>query len=881
MPFGLKIRKLRHEATQELLHLIFRYGWYDVLPRLISSRLECAYIRAMSPALFGEEFYLERNQDVAESRWDPLLHYVRYGSAEGRIPHPLVDEAHYRHVSELGRSARISALGHYLARGSRQGLTLAPWFDPAFYAEANPGLRVARMDPFEHFVRIGAARGYAPSADPAAQELVRHRLEAAARGSVGGDPTRPAEDDPQPGNEFLRASRDRPAPSEAAAVEAALAALAGLAPTASGHMPVVDVVIPVYGGRVETLTCLLRVLTARNRTPAEIVAIDDATPDPVLADCLSDLARRGLVTLIVNDCNRGFVHSVNRGMALHPDRDVVWLNADTEVFGDWIDRLRAAAYRRDRIATVTPFTNNGTICSYPRANSNNLHPIETGWAELDALAAEENRGLAAEIPTAVGFATYVRRDAIAEIGPLDEAAFGHGYGEENDFCQRGRAKGWKDILAADVFVRHVGATSFGASRTARAAAARAVLRRRHPDYFPSVRRFVAGDPVAALRRRLDRARLLRLAGARNVLIVSHGRGGGSQKHVAQEIRRLKREGASVYLMTSDQGGRMTATLGHVDCAACPSFQSLRIEHAEAELTGLFREIGITELHIHHLIDFPISAPQFFGRLARHLGARMDFTVHDHFPVCPRVNLVGRSGRYCGEPGPEGCRACLISGVSGYGVPEIGAWRANYRTLLASAQSVLVPSRDTKARLLRYFPDLGNVVHQPFEEVTPAPLAAPSGGARLRIGTIGAVSTIKGFEVLLRCADHARRRQAPADFVVVGYTENDAEARRRSIEVTGRYSDEVALEHVARAELDMVFLPSICPETHCYTLSIALQTGLPIAAFDLGAIAERLQGRDRAILLPLDMAGRPSDLVRALIGGFHAVHSRGAGTGTAG
>jgi GT2 family glycosyltransferase len=42
--------------------------------------------------------------------------------------------------------------------------------------------------------------------------------------------------------------------------------------------------------------------------------------------------------------NLGFVATVNRGMALSQDNDVLLLNSDTEVANDWLDRLQRAAY---------------------------------------------------------------------------------------------------------------------------------------------------------------------------------------------------------------------------------------------------------------------------------------------------------------------------------------------------------------------------------------------------------------------------------------------------------------------------------------------------------------------------------------------------------
>ena len=45
------------------------------------------------------------------------------------------------------------------------------------------------------------------------------------------------------------------------------------------------------------------------------------------------------------------------------------------------------------------------------------------------------------------------------------------------------------------------------------------------------------------------------------------------------------------------------------------------------------------------------------------------------------------------------------------------------------------------------------------------------------------------------------------------------------------------------QADAVWFPALWPETYSYTLSAALEAGLPIIAPNLGAFAERLQDRD--------------------------------------
>ena len=116
-----------------------------------------------------------------------------------------------------------------------------------------------------------------------------------------------------------------------------------------------DIVVPVYRGEAETRACLASVLAADCRRPVNVVAIDDASPEPAISALLQDLARDGRITLIAHPENRGFVASVNEGMALHPDRDVVLLNSDTEVADGWVDRLGAHLAADTGIGTVTPF----------------------------------------------------------------------------------------------------------------------------------------------------------------------------------------------------------------------------------------------------------------------------------------------------------------------------------------------------------------------------------------------------------------------------------------------------------------------------------------------------------------------------------------------
>lgn len=269
----------------------------------------------------------------------------------------------------------------------------------------------------------------------------------------------------------------------------------------------IDVIIPVYRGVAETRRCIESVLAQQQAAPHEVVVIDDATPEEPLARYLDELARAGRINLQRNDANLGFVRSVNRGMALHADRDVVLLNSDTEVANDWLDRLQRAATSAPDVATATPFSNNATICSYPFEGWGAGTPGTLGLAAVDGLFASANRARTLEIPTAVGFCMYIRREALVKVGAFDAERFGRGYGEENDFCMRALKAGWRHLLAGDVFVYHQGSVSFSEERFALMKAASTALLEVHPDYTQRVHQFIIADPVAPLRAAVDNARV--------------------------------------------------------------------------------------------------------------------------------------------------------------------------------------------------------------------------------------------------------------------------------------------------------------------------------------------------------------------------------------
>ena len=256
----------------------------------------------------------------------------------------------------------------------------------------------------------------------------------------------------------------------------------------------VDVVVPIYNAPDDLRLCIDAVLE-HTHGDYELVLIDDASPDPRVREVLAEVALRGLpnVTVLANERNLGFTGTANRGMTRN-DRDVVLLNSDAIATAGWLDALRRCAASDPRIGTITPFSNNAEICSFPALCVN--HPWPPG-ADPEPV----RRAIAAaavpcypDIPTGVGFCFYVRRALLDAIGPFDPA-FGAGYGEENDFCLRAHAAGFRNVLCDDAFVLHTGGKSFEGAKEHLGLRNTALLLERHPAYLDLVHDFIARDPV--------------------------------------------------------------------------------------------------------------------------------------------------------------------------------------------------------------------------------------------------------------------------------------------------------------------------------------------------------------------------------------------------
>lgn len=171
---------------------------------------------------------------------------------------------------------------------------------------------------------------------------------------------------------------------------------------------------------------------------AELVVVDSASSDGSGEWVRAHYPQVKLLEV----ANRGYAYAVNRGLEAVTGRWVVQMNSDVYLNAGDLEALQQALEANPQAAfagptLVTPKGKLQSFGSFYAPNFWNLHaPRPVGWVS--------------------GALIMARREALADIGPMDERLFF--YNEDLEWCARARKKGWK-VLLVPRKVLHLGASS--------------------------------------------------------------------------------------------------------------------------------------------------------------------------------------------------------------------------------------------------------------------------------------------------------------------------------------------------------------------------------------------------------------------------------------
>ncbi|QWD72733.1 glycosyltransferase [Polynucleobacter sp. UB-Raua-W9] len=367
--------------------------------------------------LFDVVFYKNKYKDIANSKANPLLHFLLHGFKEGRSPFFLFDSDYYLNhnpdVKDLGKNALL----HFLRFGGVEGRNPCSLFDSRAYLAANPDIAKARVNPLLHYLK----NGYKEGRDlPNISESLKLYL-----------------------NKYSHLVNKT-------AIKTSFEEIS----FKHENSPLISIIIPIYGKPDLTRNCLISLYESIEKSSYEVIVIDDCSPDNS-GDIFSHVPG---IHYHKNQMNMGFIGSSNRGASVARGKYLYFLNNDTEVTTGFLDRL---------VKTFAEMPGSGLVGSkliYPDGVLQEAGGIV--WSDGSAWNFGKNQdqwepiyNYAREVDYCSGASIMVPKNLFEEAGGFDDY-YRPAYCEDCDLALKIRQMGYRVIYQPlSVVIHHEGGTS--------------------------------------------------------------------------------------------------------------------------------------------------------------------------------------------------------------------------------------------------------------------------------------------------------------------------------------------------------------------------------------------------------------------------------------
>lgn len=610
-----------------------------------------------------------------------------------------------------------------------------------------------------------------------------------------------------------------------------------------------EIIIPIYNG-YDYLKQLLAQLLSHTHIQYHLILINDCSTDERIAVYLNQLKQLNIlhiISILTNSENQGFIKTVNYGMSLTENHFII-LNTDTEVPTFFANKILTPIIEDNLVASVTPFTNSGTICSFPDFCQDNeiflgldVDTIDKVFSDVDST--QHN----IEIPTGVGFCMAINKLVYNQIGAFDADTFGMGYAEENDWCMRAKNAGYINIIASNCFVYHKHGGSFTTEQKQRYLKNNyKQLLKKHPNYASLVTKFVATDPLSDLRVIM----MLKIITNENsvVCVFNTVHSGGAKAYLAHLIVDYHAISKQIIVIEAKDflaKVRLEVYVGNA-----------KFEFQVANIFDLLKKLKLEEIMINHLL-FNSELAKVCAAiidLKNILKAKLQIIIHDYFYICPSINLLSYDNKYCGVPEQILCNKCFKS----FNNRSIGSeymslyknrfdstatWRQIFMPLLASANTIVAPSKYVKDLYSRVYPGfVDKVIVRDHNLKYLATISnrlnyKPFGKDYITIATIGDIKRHKGSNILKNMLK--MKTNFDIRWLVIGDCDLPLKPNYRKLKIHKNYKVTELNELINKYKPDLFVVTSIWPETFCYTASEMMHFNLPVISFNIGAHAQRV------------------------------------------
>ena len=608
----------------------------------------------------------------------------------------------------------------------------------------------------------------------------------------------------------------------------------------------IDIVIPVFNG-FKYLKDLFNSIFKNTNINYRLIIVNDCSTDENVYNYLKTLSNEEYpyckeIILLNNNENLGFIKSVNKGCN-YVKNHFVLLNTDVIVPTDWLNRLMYPIIINNNIASVTPFTNSGTICSFPIFCQDNELFLNLDVKTLDNIIKTTPKSVSyKEIPTAVGFCMAINKNVFDNVGDLD-TIFGKGYGEENDWCMRASEKGYKHLIACNLFVFHNHGGSFVAEEKKSLLEKNLnILANRYPFYNKMIAEYVSKDEIKPIRYYNIIKILFEQKNLKTNIVFTHNIGGGTEIYLTNYIKdKIDNE---IFIIIKEYS--------LLDFYHNKSKYIFNLKYKNIDIELIFYNLyeimtildsfnikTINNIIINHLISFNLNKIVFFIlNLKNKYKAEIIFKVHDFLAICKRHNLLYKDKYFCDIPKDFSiCKECLNDF-------DIEEYRKYFEVLLINS-TIETFSNSSKNLIMKAYKNVNsnNIIVNPHKIDWINRKAKNTNNTNdLRVGILGIISFHKGFFILEKLLNLVKEDN------ITFYSFGQCDLVNNKLINVGEYNHNNIVDLVDQYDIDVFIMTSIWPETFSYTTEEIILMDKPIIIFNLGAPAERVVNYNKGYIV---------------------------------
>ncbi|WZX99370.1 glycosyltransferase [Bacillus sp. FSL W7-1360] len=254
-----------------------------------------------------------------------------------------------------------------------------------------------------------------------------------------------------------------------------------------------------------------------------------------------------------------------------------------------------------------------------------------------------------------------------------------------------------------------------------------------------------------------------------------------------------------------------------------------------------QKFPIKGIVIRHLANIPLQDCLW---LVQQIKSPLTIYLHDFFAICPRLFFVRKNGDYCHIPTSSStCDACIhpdkikqMKMMLRPHTPSITKWRNTFYTLFKKATRIIAPSHTVKQIYASFFPDVSIDVVPNVVALKRHSLPKKTPHLPLRVALLGHLFRHKGEQPVKELLTYLKSNPLPVQLYSYGQVARVLRASPLLIQ-RGTYTTANIEKKLLADEIDIVCIPSICPEAFSHTTHEALTLGYPVLCFHLGAQAE--------------------------------------------